>query len=165
MHLTYGAATKLARADLHLEKSHINDAYAMGSLRPEVRVTEKHFQKRRRNNRILEKFYDAKVIDIRTGKAVSGKCLGCERTNRRESRTSEKTLRPFRGEKLSKGKRTIRKQRYPIQPGDLLLWNGQTIVAKGTHCCGKSVMLSNGKSVTPNKLKVLYHIGGWQQIS
>ena len=34
VHLTYGAATKLARADLKLEKSHINDAYAMGKFHP-----------------------------------------------------------------------------------------------------------------------------------
>ena len=165
IHLTYGAATKSARIDLKLEKSHTNDAYAMGKMHPPIRAKEAYYQKRRRNNRCLEKFYDAKIVDIRTGKTASGKELSCNRTNRSESRVSEKSFRQYRGEEISKGKRSIRKQRYPIQPGDVLLYNNEKVIAKGTHCCGKSVVLSNSKSVTPNKLKVLYHIGSWQKIA
>ena len=165
IHLTYGAATKSARIELGLEKSHTNDAYSMGRYHPAIRIKEVLYQKRRRNNRVLEKFYDAKIIDIRSGKAVKGTALGCNRTNRSESRVSEKSFRQYRGKKISKGKRLIRKQRYTIQPGDVLLFNGQRIAAKGTHNCGKSIMLSNSKSVSANKLKLLYHVGGWQKIA
>ena len=165
VYLTYGAATKSARIDLKLEKSHLNDAYAIGKLHPPIRVKEALYQKRRRNNRCLEKFYDSKFLDIRTGKAASGKELSCNCTNRSESRVSEKSFRQYRGKKISKGKRLIRKQRYTIQPGDVLLFNGQRIAAKGTHNCGKSIMLSNSKSVSANKLKLLYHVGGWQKIA
>ena len=75
VHVTYGAETKASRTTLGIDKSHVNDAYAMGSFRPEERATTKTYQKKRRNNRCLEKFYDAKYIDSRTGKSVSLKEL------------------------------------------------------------------------------------------
>ena len=86
LHMTSGTATRLVRQDLNLEKSHVNDAYAMGRFHPSKRVAMRLWRKRRRNNRCLEKFYDAKYIDIRDGKRKSGTELGCQRTNRRESR-------------------------------------------------------------------------------
>ena len=165
VYLTYGAATKSARIDLKLEKSHLNDAYAIGKLHPPIRVKEALYQKRRRNNRCLEKFYDSKFLDIRTGKAASGKELSCNCTNRSESRVSEKSFRQYRGEKISKGRRSIRKQRYPIQPGDVLLYNNEKVIAKGTQCCGKSIKLSNGKNIAPTKLQLICHVGGWQKVS
>ena len=55
IHFTYGAATKLARKDLKLEKSHVNDAYAMGTMHPSARAEVQHYKKLRRNNRILSK--------------------------------------------------------------------------------------------------------------
>ena len=76
VHTTYGAATKLARKDFQFEKSHVNDAYAMGKLHPNIRCETEYYKKVRRNNRCLEKFYDAKYIDIRDGKKKSGKELG-----------------------------------------------------------------------------------------
>ena len=165
VHLTYGAATKLARADLKLEKSHVNDAYAMGKMHPAVRAQEQLFQKCRRNNRILEKFYDAKIVDIRTGKIVKGAKLGCERTNRRESRTSEKSLRRYRGEKVSKGRRVIRRTRYSIRPGDVIKVGSNVFHAKGVHCNGNNVIIAEtGKSASLSKVKVICHTGGWKRI-
>lgn len=159
--ITYGVATKLSRMDLGLEKSHAADAYSMGQVHPEVHAETAYYKKRRRNNRSLESFYDAKVIDRRTGKKVSGAALGCERTNRREARNSEKSLRRFRGEKVSAGHRNIRRTRYPIQPGDMLLFEGQKHPAKGCHCLGSRVILDNGKSVAVSKVTILQHTGGW----
>ena len=82
--VTYGAATKRARKDLGLKKTHSNDAYSMGSFHPEHRTDLKHYRKKRRNNRILERFYDAGYLDIRDGKKKSGAVLSCGRTRRAE---------------------------------------------------------------------------------
>ena len=162
VYLTYGAATKRSRINLGLEKSHTNDAYAMGQFHPSARAEERTLKKRRRNNRVLELFYDARILDTRTSKKVSGKDLGCERTNRCESRTSDKSLRKYRGEEVSKGRRSIRRQRYPIQPGDLLNVDGKKVHAKGVHCNGARVIIQEtGKSVAITKVKILRHVNGW----
>ena len=49
------------RRQLAIEKSHVNDAYVMGRFQPRHRATPVYKQKKRRNNRCLERFYDAKV--------------------------------------------------------------------------------------------------------
>ena len=163
VHLTYGATTKRSRLELGLEKSHTNDAYAMGKYHPAKRAEEAVLQKRRRNNRILEKFYDAKVIDRRDGKKVSGKDLGCERTSRREPRSSEKSLRRYCGKKLSKGKRSIRRKRYAIRPGGILLFGGKRYTAIGVHNKGASVILKETqRSLAISKAQIFKHTGGWE---
>ena len=43
--LTYGAATKQARKELGVKKSHSNDAYCMGEFHPKHRCDFKHFKK------------------------------------------------------------------------------------------------------------------------
>ena len=159
--ITYGAATKRARRDLGLEKTHSNDAYSMGRFHPKHRAPFVHYKKRRRNNRILEKFYDAKYIDIRDGQKKSGSELSCGRTNRSESRHGEKNQRVFRGKKVSKGRRSIRRQRYIYQPGDRVLFKGKRHVVKGTHCNGTRVLLDNKQSIAIGDLRILFHAGGW----
>ena len=161
MHLVYGAGTSIARKDLKLEKSHANDAYAMGKFHPVKRAEEKHYKKRRRNNRVLEKFYDAKYVDIRDGKPKSGAALGCQRTNRREARNSEKNLRSYRGKKKSSGRRPIRRTRYTIRPGDTVLWRNNPYVVKGVHCNGKNVLFNSGKSVSIKQVSIKKHVNGW----
>ena len=108
---TYGAVTSRKRKEHGLKKSHVLDAYCIGDFLPLSLAKTEHYQKCRRNNRILEKFYDAKVIDVRDGTAKAGKDLGCNRANRREPRNSENNLRIFRGEYLRHGRRSIRRQR------------------------------------------------------
>ena len=164
VHTIYGAATKLARMELNLEKSHVNDAYAMCKFHPNIRCETEYYKKVRRNNRCLEKFYDAKYIDIRDGKKKSGKELGCQRINRREPRMSEKNLRIYHGQKVSKGRRSIRRQRYSIRSGDVVLFNGQKYVSAGCHCNGSRTMLNTGKSVSIKKIQVICHTGGWTKI-
>ena len=159
--VTYGAATKEARHRFKVKKSHSNDAYCMGNFHPKHRTEFKHYKKRRRNNRILEKFYDAKYIDIRDGKKKSGKELGCERTNRREPRMSEKNLRIFHGKKVSKGRRQIRRNYYPIRPGDMILYEGKKYVAKGMQNVGTRVLLPDKRTIPLNRVKVIRHTGGW----
>ena len=74
--VTYGAATKEARRDLKIKKSHANDAYCMGSFHPSHRTDLKRYEKCRRNNRVLSKFYDATYIDILDGKRRKRMPLG-----------------------------------------------------------------------------------------
>lgn len=162
--ITYGAQTKMARKKLKLPKTHSNDAYSMGGYHPKHRTDFELFQKRRRNNRILEKFYDSTYIDRRDGKKKTGSKLSCERTNRKESRTSVNNNRIYRGQKISKGRRCIRKRRYPFQVGDQVICNGSNLIVKGTHCNGKRVMLTNGKSKAVQILTIKYHIGGWMPL-
>ena len=65
VHLTYGAATKERRRALDIEKPHVNDAFVMGRFHPGHRARPELYIKKRRNNRVLESFYDARYIDSR----------------------------------------------------------------------------------------------------
>lgn len=147
-HMTYGAATQASRKARCLVKSHVNDAYAMGSLRPKHRCRSLHFKKLRRNNRVLEKFYDAKYIDKRDGKKKKGAELSCGRTNRSESRRSKENLRISRAYKTAKGRRTIRTQHYKIRPCDQILYEGKRYTVKGIQHYGMYAALDNKKSIS-----------------
>lgn len=173
VHITYGAVTKRARTDLNIEKSHANDTYCMGEFRPKHRCRTRHFEKRRRNNRVLEKFYDAKYVDVRDGKVKKAAELGTNRTNRSVPRDNPQNERSFRGEKKSKGERRIRRQRHPVQAGDIVYAKGIKVTCRGTMSGGKSVLLMSakesmtGKAVTasPKKVTVIRHAGGWAAVS
>lgn len=171
IHTTYGSYTKVSRRALgQLKKSHANDAYAMGEFHPRHRAREIVLKKRRRNNRVLSKFYDAKYVDSRTGEVKSGSELGCNRTNRKELRNSEKNERMFRERKVRTGRISTRKQRYTIQAGDKVKVAG--IVFNSCHGVmsgGKSVLLLNAKESTTgktvstsiSKVRILRRAGGW----
>lgn len=161
---TYGAETKLKRKELHISKTHANDAYAMGQFHPKHRVEEECFIKCRRNNRILSKFYDAKYIDIRDDKTKTGKELSCNRTNRRESRKSDKNERSYRAQKVSKGRISTRKKHYSIRPGDFILFEGKKYSLKGIQNNGTYVKLENDKIVSTNRTKVVFHTNGWKML-
>ena len=168
VHMTYGAVTKRSRIDLGLEKSHTNDAYAMGKLHPPVKTEPLLLQKVRRNDRILQKFYDKVLIDTRSGKKVKGKKLGCERTKRCESRHSDKNLRKYRGDTISKGHVNIRRSRTKIKPGSIVEIDGEQMVVLGTHTnynkCGTTVTnvqfigktKEGKKSASSRKVKVVF---------
>jgi len=68
VHVTYGSMTRTMRKLYCISKTNANDAFVMASFHPCHRQEESVYQKRRRNNRILEKFYDAKYMDVRDGK-------------------------------------------------------------------------------------------------
>ena len=161
VHIQYGAKTSVTRQSLHLAKTHANDAYCIGSLHPRHRTAELVYQKKRRNNRILAKFYDAKYIDIRDGKKKSGVQLSCGRTNRRESRRSDKNQRIYRGKKLSSGRTSVRKNHYAYQPGDTVIFYGQKTVVVGTQHYGQYVLLNTGKSAKASNLVCVKKEGGW----
>lgn len=159
-----GARTSLVRTERHIEKTHTNDAYCIGDFRPKHRCRQKTYVKKRQNNRILSKFYDAKFIDIRDGIKKSGSQLSCGRTDRSESRHSEKNERIFRGKKCSTGKCITRRQHYTYQPCDTVLWKSRKYSVKGTHCNGTRVLLTTGKSVKISDLQTVRKAGEWQFI-
>lgn len=158
--ITYGARTKLVRQKLHMEKSHANDAYAIGNFHPKHRAKTVYLQKLRRNNRCLEKFYDAKYINNRTGKKASGQELFSGRSKRNQNLSGE-NLHRCRKRKVSAGKRVIRTRHYEIQPGTILRFEGKRHTAKGIHCNGTRVILENGKSVSVSKVIIIKYSGGW----
>lgn len=160
VHMTYGVSTKRVRIDRNIEKSHANDAYAMGDFHPSHRAHTEYFVKRRRNNRILEKFYDAKYIDTRDGSIKKGAELSCGRRKRSMPRDNPDSLRIYHGEKVSKGRRTIRKTRYPLQPGDKVLYNGKKHSVVGIHSYGKMVKLDSLQA-SASKVIPLFHACGW----
>ena len=161
VHTTYGAYTKLSRRERSIAKTHANDAYCMGEFQPKHRGREQLLKKKRRNNRVLSKFYDAKYIDSRDGTKHSGSELSCGRTNRSEPRNGEKNLRIFHSKKVSKGRISVRKQRYPIQPGTVVMYNKRKIAVLGTHGNGTKVLLPTKKDVSPKKVTIVYHAGAF----
>ena len=162
---TYGAETAMRRKDLGIKKSHANDAFTMGIFHPERRANTLFFEKRRRNNRILCKFYDAKYIDIRTGKPAKGSALGCNRTNRSISRNNPSNMRTYHGTKLSAGRISTRTRRYSINNGDVVLLGKTKLTANGTSHYGEYVHFGKGiKDVKTNRLRILRYARGWVQV-
>ena len=170
----YGAMTAAERKLRHIPKSHSNDAYAMGSFHPKHRACERKFRKRRRNNRVLEEFTDARYHDSRVKNhedkewSKTGQQLSSGRVAKNKNSTHNgENLRTFRGHKLSKGKRAIRKRRYPIRPGDIILVDGISRKVYGVHCGGAAVQykdeIGKVRDKTVRKVKVKKHLGGWNE--
>ena len=162
---TFGAMTKTKRQALHLEKTHANDAYAMGAFHPKHKTKQETYKKTRRNNRILEKFYDAVFIDIRDEEKKKGAELSSGRTNRKVPRNNPENKRIFRGKKLKKGQRRVRTRRYSMQPGDIILCESKKYEVKGAQNNGTYVALENHTPVAVKKVKVIKHVSGWRKIS
>ena len=118
---TYGYKTKLKRQELCLDKTHHNDAFVIAGGLAQIRCKPTFVTQRRRNNRSLSKFYDAKYIDIRDGSTKSGKELSSGRVTRNlESDKNGPNLRRFRGPKVKKGQVRTRKCRYTFQAGTVV---------------------------------------------
>lgn len=158
---TYGYQTKSKRIDLELEKTHYNDAFVIAGGQRQNRTEVLIFQEKRKNNRCLEKFYDAKFIDIGSGKKVGGADLPCGRVKRNKSHEKNgENLKKYRGKKVSKGRRQIRKQRYPIQPHDVVKYNGNFYRAVGIQNKGKYLKMSDGTDKIVKNIKdieIVFH--------
>ena len=143
---TYGFITKSRRIEFEIEKSHYNDAFIISGGHAQLRCQPIMVEQKRRNNRSLCKFYDAKFIDIRTGLKTTAKDLNCGRTNRNKNLNGE-NLRLYRGEKVSKGRNSHRVERATYQPGDLVEYKHQFYLVAGSQNKGKYVKLKNLKKV------------------
>ena len=112
-------------------------------------------------NRCLEKLYDAKYIDSRDGKKRSGQELFNGRINRSHKKDSE-NLHQYRLQKVTAGKRTVRKQHYKIQPHDIVIYENRKRETAGCHCNGTRVMLlPDKKSASIKKVKIYRYAGGY----
>jgi len=141
---TYGYQTKSKRIGLGLPKTHWNDAFAMQGTKEKDRSCGRMLEQFRRNNRSLEKFYDAQYIDLRTGEKVSGQELNRGRHTRNKDLNGE-NLRLYRAHQVSKGRRQIRKTRYPWQPGDQVKYEGGQYRVQGMQNLGAYVKLAGRK--------------------
>lgn len=137
---TYGHITKNNRISFGLKKTHHNDAFCISGGKTQKRVETFVYEQIRRNNRSLEKFYDKKVIDTRTGEKVSGQELFSGRRKRNKNLNDE-NLRVYRGETISNGRRSIRKQRYFYQSKDIVEFNGNRYIVKGVQNYGTYIKL------------------------
>lgn len=132
VHIIYGARTKTERKKRHLKKTHINDAYCIGEFRPKHRTPDVYIEKKRRNDRILQKFYDAEYIDSRDGGKKKGKDLFNGRISRNHKKDSE-NLHPYRQKKIKKGHCSIRKSRTQLKSGSVVLYKNERKIVHGTH--------------------------------
>ena len=143
---TYGYITKSGRIALKLDKTHYNDAFVIAGGSTAKRATPIFMGQKRRNNRKLERFYDAKYIDKRSidlskkPKVASGQELSSGRRTRNKNKSGP-NLRIYRGKKVRKGRRSIRRKRYPLQPLDVVSFRAEKYVVKGTHGYGRYVRL------------------------
>lgn len=156
---TYGVKTKFKRKQLNLKKSHHNDAFVIADGTDQKRCPVLQVIQKRKNNRCLEKFYDAKYIDLRDGKKKSGKELGSQKRTRSRENLPE-SLRKFRAHKVSKGRRSIRRQRYSIQPKDVVEYQNKLYKAIGIQNKGKYLEITDGiKSVIKSvkQIKIVFH--------
>lgn len=116
----------------------------------EASMTHGYITKTNRWQLGLEKSHsnDAFVI---AGGTTQTRCktiyLAFKRKNNRCLQLNRKGFKP-----------SIRKRRYPIQPKDLVKWNGKIYQAKGTQNKGKYVLLDDGKKPKPIKdVELVFH--------
>ncbi|WP_287586706.1 RNA-guided endonuclease IscB, partial [Candidatus Borrarchaeum sp.] len=117
----------------------------------DAEYTYGYVTKYQRNKLGLEKSHvnDAFVI---AGGTTQERCRPYEvvqvRRNTRSLQLNRKGFKP-----------SIRRQRYPLQPYDLVNFEGRTYRVKGTHCLGKRVILKNvngkDKSVSIKKVELV----------
>ncbi|MCC0725913.1 paclitaxel/taxanoid biosynthesis susceptibility protein TS1, partial [Clostridioides sp. ZZV14-6045] len=65
---------------------------------------------------------------------------------------NSENLRVFRGQKISKGQRRIRKQKSLYQPNDLIKYDGKVYTVKGSQNEGQYIALKEIKKVPNVKL-------------
>jgi len=142
--ITYGYITKHRRIGQKLAKTHANDGYIIAGGKGQPRAETLSIRQIRRNNRSLERFYDAKYIDTRTGKPEYASVLNNGRTTRNMNLNGE-NLKKYRGEKVGKGRRSIRRNHYFYQPNDLVKYEGKIYEVKGVVNRGNYVALKGIK--------------------
>ena len=163
---TQGYITANLRHLYQIKKSHRNDAFIIaGGTDKDLRTSNIYLRtKVANNNRVLQRFYDAKYIDSRDDKKKSGKELSSGRTKRSRAIPYE-NQRIFRKEKVTKGRISIRRNHYQIRPYDIVI-NTKTNrieVAKGVQSRGTAVKFLTNKTVSISKTQCLYHVNGLRE--
>ena len=135
--------------------------FVMGQFHPKHRAKAILYKKKHRNNRCLEKFYDAKYIDSRDGLKKTGQELFNGRISRNHKKDSE-NLHRYRMQKVTAGRRAIRRQHYCIQPHDIVVYEGRKYKTAGCHHGGtRIIILPDKKSVSIKKVTIYKYAGGY----
>jgi len=71
-------------------------------------------------------------VDIRDKTIKSGQELSSGRRKRNKN-LGDENLRKYRGNKVSKGRRSIRRQRYMYQPKDIVIFENKKYVVQGVQ--------------------------------
>ena len=156
VNITYGYVTKNHRIKYNIEKTHYNDAFAIANGINQIRNEDIYtVEQSRLNNRSLEKFYDAKYIDLRNNKKTSASELNNGRRTRNKNFNNENE-KIYRGQKISKGRRNIRRSKSKYQPNDLVKFEGKVYTIKGSMNKGKNIALKEIKKCPNTKYIVPY---------
>ena len=160
---TQGYLTANLRKKYQIKKSHLNDAFIIaGGTNATLRTNNVYSrQKLRNNNRVLQKFYDAKYIDGRDGKQKTGKELSSGRT-RRSRELNYDNLRQFRQIKVKKGRVSIRRNHYQLRPHDVVLNTKTNKIerVKGVQNSGTVIKFQTSKTSSIKNVVSLYHVNG-----
>lgn len=160
---TQGYITSNKRKFYNISKSHINDAFVIAGGTDEYSRTSNVYNRLKvpNNNRSLQKFYDAKYVDVRDGKIKSASILSSGRT-RRSLEINYDNQRIYRGQKVKAGRISIRRQHYQLRPHDVIknLKTGTVEIVKGVISYGKAVKLQSDKTVSTKFVQCLYHVNG-----
>lgn len=158
---TFGYITATKRKQYNIKKTHHDDAFVIaGGSDHTVRLPYTWYREKKRvNNRSLERMYDAVYRDLRDGKKKNGKILSSGRSARSRELPYD-NQRPYRANKLKKGHRSIRRQHYQLRPGDLVKYQDKLYAVKGINHYGKYIVLVDHQTkINPSVKKVncLYH--------
>ena len=160
---TQGYLTANLRQKYQIEKSHLNNAFIIvGGTDTTLRTNNVYsMQKLRNNNRMLQKFYDAKYIDSRDGKQKPSKELSLGRT-RRSRELNYDNLRQFRKEKIKKGRVSIRRNHYQLRPHDVVLNTriNKIETVTGVQNRGTAIKFQTGKTCSIKTVVSLCHVNG-----
>jgi len=114
----------------------------------EAESTYGHITKKNRTDMDIEKSHinDAFVI-----------AEGTDDMDRCKHIISEQVKRNNRSLQITRKRygRSIRKQRYDLQPNDLVRYKNKEYRVKGVHCKGSRVILDNGKSVNIKEVELI----------
>ncbi|MBE9213291.1 HNH endonuclease [Plectonema cf. radiosum LEGE 06105] len=149
----FGYETDLKRLVLKLEKTHHNDAFIIAGGETQRIIEPLMIEQIRRHKRSMEQFYDAKYIDKRTGEKVSGSILNSGRRTRNKNLNGE-NLRVYRGLKVSRGQRRIKRQRYRYNPNDYVMFENSVYRVVGMQNLGTGVKLANYPGVANKVVNV-----------
>jgi len=69
-----------------------------------------------------------------------------------------KNNRSLQKQPIKGGKRSLRTQRYPIQPNDMIEYDGKIYRSKGTHCKGSRVTAFVGDKIVSLSIKKVMYI-------
>lgn len=161
---TFGYITANKRKQYGIPKTHHDDAFVVagGTDKTERLGQTVYREKVCNNNRSLETFRDATYIDLRDGQKKKGAVLSSGRTSRSRERKYN-NQRIYRANKISRGRRYIRKQHYQLRPGDYIKYKNQKCIVKGVNGREKYVFIyinDKIKNVSINKITCLKHING-----